>query len=371
MAPEPNGSSPSGGAPGLQRGLGRDGRLRLLTGLRPTGKLHLGNFVGTLEKDVQLQADERYECFFLLADYHALTTYYESSREIGDNIRESLLDFLAVGIDPEKSTIYLQSLVPEVTELFLLYTMLVSVPRAQRIPTLKEQVRNLKLESASMGLLNYPILQAADILMVRGEVVPVGKDQLSHIELTREIARRFNQLYGPVFPEAEGLVGRIPTLPGTDGQAKMSKSIGNTIYLSDDAETVRKRVMSMYTDPTRLRATDPGHVKGNPVFVYHDAFNDDVDEVKDLKARYTKGRVGDVEVKQKLNAALQRFLEPIRERRAHFEAQPGLLDEIVAEGSRRAREEARETLGMAKEAMGLNYFAGARQQIEAAVGGRV
>jgi tryptophanyl-tRNA synthetase len=184
---------------------GRNGQVpkkkRLLTGLRPTGRFHLGNYIGTLEKDVELQNDGQYECFFLIADYHALTTGYQSSHEIGDNIREGLLDMLAVGLDPERSTIYLQSLIPEDVELFLLFTMLVSVPRAQRIPTLKEQVRDLKLESASLGLLNYPVLQAADILMVRGEVVPVGKDQLSHIELTREIARRFDQIYGaPVFP---------------------------------------------------------------------------------------------------------------------------------------------------------------------------
>jgi tryptophanyl-tRNA synthetase len=346
-------------------GLGRDGRMRLLTGLRPTGKFHLGNYVGTFEKDLELQDDPRYECFFLVADYHTLTTAPESSRDLAANIREGVLDFLGVGIDPEKSTLYLQSLVPEVSELFLLYTMIVSVTRAQRIPTLKEQVRDLKLESASLGLLSYPVLQAADILMVRGQVVPVGKDQLSHIEITREIARRFNQMYGPVFPEPQGLVGRFPKLPGTDGSPKMSKSLANTIYLSDDADTIRKRVMSMYTDPTRLRATDPGHVKGNPVFVYHDAFNDNVDEVKDLKVRYTRGKVGDVEVKHKLVAALNRFLEPIRERRAYYEERPQLLEQILAEGSRRAREEARTTLAMAREAMGLSYFAQARQRVEA------
>lgn len=366
--PEQNGKTDAaGGGAGAPHHLGKGGTRRLLTGLRPTGKLHLGHYVGTLEKDLELQANPAYECFFLVADFHALTTYFESSREIGGNIRETLLDFLAVGIDPAKSTVYVQSMVPEVVELFLLYTMLVSVPRAQRIPTLKEQMRDLALETASLGLLNYPVLQAADILMVRGDVVPVGKDQLSHIEITREIARRFNQLYGPVFPEPEGLVGRVPTLPGTDGKPKMSKSIGNVISLSDDAETVRKRVMSMYTDPTRLRATDPGHVKGNPVFAYHDAFNDDQDEVKDLKARYTKGRVGDVEVKQKLAAALNRFLDPIRERRARFESQPKVLDEIVAEGSQRAREEARHTLQMAREGMGMNYFEEARRQVERAV----
>jgi tryptophanyl-tRNA synthetase len=340
---------------------------RLLTGLRPTGKFHLGNYVGTLEKDLELQNSGLYECFILIADFHSLTTGYETSRQIGDDIREGLLDFLSVGLDPNKTTLYLQSLIPEVSELFLLFTMLVSATRAQRIPTLKEQIRDLKLESASLGLLNYPVLQAADILMVRGEVVPVGKDQMSHIELTREIARRFNQLYGEVFPEPEYLASRFPVLPGTDGTAKMSKSIGNTIMLSDDSETVRKKVMAMYTDPTRLRATDPGHVKGNPVFVYHDAFNDNVDEVHDLKTRYTKGKVGDVEVKQKLVAALNRFLDPIRERRAEYERQPGLLEDILAEGSRRARLEARETLRLAREAMGLNYFPSARQRVDASV----
>ena len=342
-------------------------RKRLLTGLRPTGKFHIGNYVGTFEKDLELQNGGEYECFFLIADYHTLTTGFESSRLIGEDIREGVLDFLAVGIDPNKSTLYLQSLIPEVSELFLLFTMLVSATRAQRIPTLKTQIRDLKLESASLGLLNYPVLQAADILMVRGDIVPVGKDQMSHIELTREVARRFNQLYGPVFPEPDYIEARFPVLPGIDGSPKMSKSIGNTILLSDDAETVRKKVMSMYTDPTRLRATDPGHVKGNPVFTYHDAFNPNLEEVQDLKARYVKGKVGDVEVKQKLVIALNQLLEPIRERRAEFERQPGLLEDILADGSHRARLEARETLHLAREAMGLNYFARARKHVEAAV----
>jgi tryptophanyl-tRNA synthetase len=340
---------------------------RLLTGLRPTGKFHLGNYVGTFEKDLELQNSGEYECFFLIADFHSLTTGYETASKIGDDIREGVLDFLAVGIDPNQSTLYLQSLIPEVSELFLLFTMLVSATRAQRIPTLKEQVRDLKLDSASLGLLSYPVLQAADILMVRGEIVPVGKDQMSHIELTREIARRFNQLYATVFPEPEYLEARFPVLPGTDGSPKMSKSIGNTIMLSDDAETVSKKVMSMYTDPTRLRATDPGHVKGNPVFTYHDAFNTDLEEVKDLKARYTKGTVGDVEVKRKLAAALNAFLDPIRERRADYERQPGLLEDILADGSRRARAEARETLDLARDAMGLNYFPKARELVDASL----
>src|SRR3972149_259294 len=263
---------------------------------------------------------------------------------------------LSVGIDPEKTTIYLQSLVPEVLELFWLFMPLVSVPRAQRIPPLKEVVRDLKLETASMALLSYPILQAADILMVKGDVVPVSRDQASHVELTREIARRFNATYSPIFPEPVPPIG--PMLIGTDGQAKASKSIGNVIFLSDDAKTVERKVMSMYTDPKRIRADIPGRVQGNPVFIYHDAFNDDKAEVEELKARYRKGKVGDVEVKQRLAAALNRFLDPLRERRASFAARKGLVEEILSDGTARARAECLQTLSEAREAMGLTYFRG-------------
>jgi tryptophanyl-tRNA synthetase len=265
-----------------------------------------------------------------------------------------VLDYLAVGIDPAKTTIYLQSLVPEVLELFWLFMPLVGVPRAQRIPTLKEQVKNLQLESASMALLSYPILQAADILMVKGDVVPVGKDQASHVELTREIARRFNQTYGEVFPEPDSHI--TPVLIGTDGQAKASKSIGNVIMLSDSPTEVEAKVRTMYTDPNRIRADIPGRVEGNPVFIYHDEFNDDTAEVTDLKERYRKGIVGDVEVKTKLAAAINRFLDPIRDRRAAFAARKGLVEEIIQAGSQRAREECRKTLGQARQEMGLTYF---------------
>jgi len=332
-----------------------ESRRRILTGDRPTSEaFHLGNYVGTLANRVRLQ--DEYETFLLLADLHLLTTRTSNLEEIGRNIQGLVLDYLSVGIDHTKTTIYLQSLVPEVLELTWIFSALVSVPRAQRIPTLKEQVRDLKLESASMALLSYPILQAADILMVKGDLVPVGKDQLSHIELTREIARRFNDTFGEVFPVPEGLVGAVPTLPGLDGTAKMGKSLGNAIFLSDDAGTVDRKVMTMYTDPTRIHATDPGHVKGNPVFVYHDAFNDDRDEVEDLKRRYRRGKVGDVEVKKRLAAALNRFLDPIRKRRAAFAARHGLVDEIIREGSARARQECQRTLSEAREAMGLTYF---------------
>ncbi len=328
-------------------------RKRILTGDRPTGSLHLGHYVGTLANRVRLQ--DEYECFFIIADLHMLTTHYDRIPNIAENARQLVYDYLSVGIDPDRSTIYLQSLVPEVAELMLLFLMLVTVPRLQRVPTLKDQMQAANFETATMGLLSYPVLQAADIMMVRAHLVPVGKDQASHLEVTREIAERFNTLYGNVFPIPETLIGEVPTLVGTDGQTKMSKSLNNAIYLSDDEETVSQKVMKMYTDPTRLRATDPGHVEGNPVFQYHDAFNDNKEEVEDLKERYVAGRVGDVEVKKKLTAAINRFLTPIRERRKLAESKPGIVEQIVREGSRKAQLEARETLRLAKEAMKLSF----------------
>jgi len=336
------------------RPAGRKGRRRLLTGDRPTGKLHLGHYVGSLENRLRLQ--EEYECFFLIADYHVLTTGADRTREIKEHIYDLVLDYLSVGIDPARSTIYLQSLVPEVAVLQLIFSMLTTVPRLQRVPTLKEIMRDLKLETASLGLLSYPVLQAADILMVRADVVPVGKDQASHLEVTREIARRFNELYGSVFPEPETITGRVGTLVGIDGQAKMSKSLDNAIYLSDDAATVTRKVGAMFTDPTRIHPTDPGHVEGNPVFILHDAFNRDRAEVEELKERYRKGTVGDVEVKKRLARALNEFLEPVRERRARFAAAPRQLEEIIIEGSRVTRREAEETLHLCLGRMGMDYF---------------
>lgn len=328
-------------------------RKRILTGDRPTGILHLGHYVGSLANRVRLQ--DEYECFFIIADLHMLTTHYDRIPNIAENARQLVYDYLSVGIDPDRSTIYLQSLVPEVTELMLLFSMLVTVPRLQRVPTLKDQMQAANFETATMGLLSYPLLQAADIMMVRANLVPVGKDQSSHLEVTREIAERFNSLYGYVFPIPETLIGEVPTLVGTDGQAKMSKSLNNAIYLSDDEETVSQKVMKMYTDPTRLRATDPGHVEGNPVFQYHDAFNDNKAEVNDLKERYIAGKVGDVEVKKKLIVAINKFLMPIRERHKSAESKPGIVEEIVREGSKKAQLEARETLRLAKEAMKLSF----------------
>ncbi len=326
---------------------------RILTGDRPTGPLHLGHYVGTLANRVRLQ--DEYEVFLLIADYHALTRTQEKEHIVATRqfSRDLVLDYLAVGMDPDKTTIYVQSDVPSVCELHLLFSMLVTTPRLDRVPTLKEVMDAEHIENPTYGLLGYPVLQAADILHVKAHLVPVGKDQESHVEVTRELARRFNFLYGEVFPEPDALIGDVPTLPGTDGKSKMSKSVGNAIFLSDDAKTVEQKVRAMYTDPTRVRADIPAEPEGNPVFAYHDAFNPDKAEVEDLKTRYRAGKVGDVEVKKKLGAALNAFLDPIRERRAYYAARPKLLDEILAAGAAKVRPISQATLNDAREAMGL------------------
>ena len=326
---------------------------RILTGDRPTGPLHLGHYVGTLKNRVRLQ--DEYDCFFIMADLHTLTTNFTKERTstLNDRVRGLVLDYLSVGIDPSKSVIYQQSRVPEVTYLSVIFSNLVTVPRAQRVPTLKDVMHDLQIEQPSVGLLNYPILQAADILMVKANLVPVGKDQQSHVEVTREIATDFNRIYGNIFPVPDSLIGDVGTLVGTDGQAKMSKSVGNCIYLSDDEVTVVKKVKGMYTDPTRLRPTDPGHVEGNPVFVYHDAFNPNTAEVADLKERYVKGQVGDVEVKEKLAKAINAFLDPIRAKRAEYEGKTDLIEQIIEDGSQKARLEAQQTLHDVLVAMGI------------------
>lgn len=328
-------------------------RPRILTGDRPTGRMHLGHYVGSMANRVKLQ--ETYECFFIVADLHTLTTRPDkpSIDEIGENVHEMVLDYLAVGVDPKRNVIFLQSAVAETYELNLIFEMLVTVPRLERLPSLKDMAAAAHLDSFPFGLLGYPVLQAADILLPRANLVPVGKDNEAHVEITREIARRFNFLYGETFPIPDALIGDVPTLVGTDGQAKMSKSLGNAIFLSDDEATVREKVMAMFTDPNRVRADIPGKVEGNPVFIYHDAFNPDTDEVEDLKTRYQQGKVGDVEVKRKLITALEGFLGPIRERRNELAAQPGLVESIVGEGTHRMREEARATMAEVHKAMGL------------------
>ncbi len=329
---------------------------RLLTGDRPTGKLHLGHYVGSLANRVQLQ--DEYECYFIIADLHMLTTKpgKDDIFALRTNIYDMVLDYLAAGIDPQKSSIYLQSAVHAVYEMNLFFEMLVTLPRLTRLPSIKDMARAAQMddEAIPFGLVGYPVLQAADILTPRAHLVPVGKDNESHVEITREIARRFNRMYGAeVFPIPDVLIGDVPTLVGTDGQAKMSKSLDNAIYLSDDAKTVNKKVRGMYTDPKRVRADIPGTVEGNPVFSYHDIFNPNKAEVEDLKERYRAGRVGDVEVKDKLARALNNFLDPLRERREHFQSQPGYVEEVVYDGTEKTNRIANETVMMMKKAMGL------------------
>ncbi|MCU0509337.1 MAG: tryptophan--tRNA ligase [Anaerolineae bacterium] len=331
------------------------GRKRILTGDRPTGRLHLGHYVGSLRNRVRLQ--EEYECFFIIADLHMLTTKNarEDIDQTADNARGLVLDYLSAGIDPNKSTIFLQSAVHETYELALLFGNLVTVPRLARLPSIKDMARAALMdeETIPFGLLGYPVLQAADILLPRAHLVPVGKDNQAHVEITREIARRFNNLYGEVFPIPDDLV-EGDTLPGTDGQGKMSKSMGNAILLSDDAATVRKKVHGMYTDPNRIRADIPGTVEGNPVFTYLDQFDPDKALVEDLKTRYRAGKVGDVEVKERLAQSLNAFLDPMRERAAVYSRENGLVDEIIFQGTTRYREIAAETLRDVKKAMGLS-----------------
>ena len=326
---------------------------RILTGIRPTGALHLGHYAGALENWLRLQ--DEYDCFFLIADYQ-VSDKADDIDSVREAVREIALDWLAVGLDPERSHFVIESLIPEHAELTLWLSWWLPLGMLQRNPTLKAEMAELGSKSVPVAFFNYPVMQVANILMPKAHLVPVGEDQLPHIEMTRQVARRFNRLFGEVFPEPEGLVGRVPRLVGLDGNAKMGKSLDNAIQLKDDAETVTKKVKGMFTDPTRLRATDPGHLEGNPVFMYHDAFNPDTDEVQDLKDRYVVGKVGDVEVKQKLANALNAFLDPIRERRAHYEARPELVREALAAGTSHAKRIAEQTMAEVRSALRLNYL---------------
>jgi tryptophanyl-tRNA synthetase len=327
---------------------------RILTGDRPTGYLHLGHYVGTLKNRVQMQDD--YDSFLLVADVQALTDNFTNPEKVRDNVVNDVIGNLAAGVDPKKVTFFIQSLIPQIAELTVFFANLVTVARLERNPTVKEEIKQKDLtKSLPLGFFMYPVSQAADILVVRGEVVPTGEDQVPMVEQTREIARKFNSLYGEVFPEPEVVVGEIARLVGTDGNAKMSKSLGNTIYLRDDAETVKQKIMSMYTDPKRIHPTDPGTVEGNPVFVYHDAFNENKEEVEDLKQRYRQGTVGDVEVKEKLAVAINNFLEPIRERHLYYEQHVDEVHDLIKEGNKRALAEAQETMEAVRHAMKIDY----------------
>ncbi len=328
---------------------------RILTGDRPTGKLHLGHYLGSVKTRVALQ--EEYDCFFIIADLHTLTTKPGKKEilEMRQHITDVVLDWLSCGADPCKSTIYLQSQVPAVYEMNLIFEMLVSLNRLSGLPSLKEMARNAHIdeESIPFGLVGYPVLQTADILMPRAHLVPVGKDNEAHVELSRDIARRFNQYYGEVFPLPEVLLSEVPTLVGTDGKAKMSKSLDNAIFLSDEREVVEKKVKRMYTDPKRIHADVPGTVEGNPIFIYHEAFNPNISEIEGFKKRYREGAISDVEVKESLALAINAFLDPIRERRREISANKGYVERVIYEGTLKMREEAEETLKEMRGAMGL------------------
>ncbi len=321
----------------------------ILTGHRPTGPRHIGHLVGTLEQWAKMQDD--YTCYFLIADLHVLTTDYKHPERIQKNIESVVVDWLASGLDPERSTFVRQSALMEHAQLALLFNMLTTVSRLERVPTYKELVKELKL-NPSAGTLTYPVLQSADILIYKADTVPVGEDQMPHIELTREIARRFNKNFGETFPEPEGYLSKTSKLPGVDNRM-MHASYGNSIRLEDSSEETGKKVMRMYTDPNRIHATDPGTVEGNPVFEYHDVFNPNKDEVEDFKSRYREGKIGDVEVKKRLVEALNEYLAPIRERREEYLNHPEKAIKILDDGTESARPVVQATLKEVQEKMGL------------------
>jgi tryptophanyl-tRNA synthetase len=326
---------------------------RVVSGMRPTGKLHLGHLAGALQNWETLQA--QFDCFYFVADWHALTSHFADTSEIVDSAIDNVADWIGAGLDPERSTLFVQSMVPEHAELYLLLQMVTPIPWLERVPTYKEQIEQLSdRDLFSIGFLGYPLLQTADVIIYNAHFVPVGDDQVPHLELSREVVRRFHNVFGEVFVEPQALLTPTPRLPGLDNR-KMSKSYSNTIDLSDDAESVRKKIRSMYTDPKRVRADIPGTVEGNPVFMYHDAFNPNRAEVEDLEARYREGTVGDVEVKTKLAAAVNAMLDPIRERRAAALTRPGYIREVLVEGSRKAQAIARETLERVRSAVKLKY----------------
>lgn len=332
----------------------------LLTGDRPTGKLHIGHYIGSLKNRVKLQNSGKYDPYIMIADTQALTDNARNPEKIRNSLIQVALDYLAVGIDPAKSTIYVQSQIPALFELTAYYMDLVTVARLERNPTVKTEIKQKDFkDSIPIGFLNYPVSQAADITAFKATVIPVGDDQEPMLEQTREIVRTFNRVYNcDVLVEPKGYFppkgqGR---LPGLDGNAKMSKSLGNAIYLADDAKTVQKKVMSMYTDPNHIHVEDPGKVEGNTVFTYLDVFDPDKDKVAELKAEYQKGGLGDVKIKRYLNKVLEAELAPIRERREKFAQDEDAVYEMLLEGSKKANKVADATLEQVRDAIGLNYF---------------
>ena len=327
---------------------------RILTGIRPTGALHVGHYVGALHNWIELQ--DEYDCYFLIADYQALGDHFHDIDLIRDSVLQVTLDWLSVGLDPEKSSFVIQSYVPEFAELTMLLSFITPLGMLERNPTLKGELDALPVERRSVGFYSYPMSQVADILLPRAHLVPVGDDQSPHVEMTREVARKFNRMFGEVFPESKTLVGDVPRLSGTDGQGKMSKSRGNAIMLSDDADTVTKKVRGMFTDPNRIPADIPGKVESNPVFEYHDAFNPNTAQVDDFKARYREGNIGDVEVKLALAEAINNFLDPIREKRAHHEQNMDLVEDALMTGVAKTRVIAAETMEMVRDAMRISSY---------------
>ncbi|MFW5702933.1 MAG: tryptophan--tRNA ligase [Candidatus Dojkabacteria bacterium] len=329
---------------------------RILTGDRPTGHLHIGHYVGSLSSRIEMQ--DEYDTMVMIADVQALTDNHDNPEKVRDSILKLYRDYYAVGLDLTKVKVFIQSLIPEIAELNVFFANLVSLKEVTKNPTVKTEIEDKGFgERVPFGFVGYPVSQAADILFCKADVVPVGEDQAPMLELTRKIAKRFNKVYGvDLFPEPEIKLGKVRRLPGTDGNSKMGKSLGNTINLNATTEELRQQVMGMYTDPNRVRATDPGKVEGNPVFIYHDAFNTNVGEVEDLKTRYKAGKVGDVEVKQKLFAALELFFEPIRERRSEVNKRTDqeLMSELKA-STQEVHEIAKETMQEVREAMKIAF----------------
>lgn len=342
----------------------------ILTGDRPTGKLHLGHYIGSLRRRVELQNLGDYDKMFVfMADVQALTDNADNPEKIRQNIIEVALDYLSVGLDPEKCVLYIQSMIPELAELTTYFMNLITVSRVQRNPTVKTEIKMRNFEAnIPMGFFAYPVSQAADIAAFKGTTVPAGEDQEPMIEVTREIVRRFNQVYSPVLVEPTIMLPQNATarrLPGTDGKEKMSKSLGNCIYLSDDADTVWQKVRGMYTDPTHINVSDPGHIEGNAVFTYLDAFSTDEDfaefwpefaNLEELKAAYSAGGIGDMKCKKLLNSVLNKMLDPIRVRRHEFEQDIPEVYNILKKGSDVARAEAAKTMDEVRAAMQINYF---------------
>ncbi|HHW49286.1 MAG TPA: tryptophan--tRNA ligase [Clostridiaceae bacterium] len=323
----------------------------ILSGMRPTGSLHLGNYFGALENWIKLQ--EEYKCFFFVADWHALTTGYEDTSEIKNNINEVVIDWLSAGLDPEKCTIFLQSSIKEHAELHLLFSMITPSSWLFRCPTYKDQIAQIKDKNiTTYGFLGYPCLMTADILIYKADFVPVGEDQLPHLELAREIARRFNYLYKEVFPEPQPLLTKAKVLPGLDGR-KMSKSYGNTIALSDDPDTIRKKVSSMITDPARIRKDDPGHPEVCAVYAFHKVFNEE--EVPEIEQQCRGGKIGCVQCKRNLANKVVEYMTPIYEKRQELLKNPGIIREVIENGNENARKVARKTMEDVRKAMDIDW----------------